>query len=151
MSHTTGSSAPPLDASGVFAWRLLEFLSNKRPSAQEELGNRRLDKARDLAVKNEVLISPRDLAITKDKFILWVVPSQTHRSHVKRTQVLRRSGRGWVPKGAFRNSYKRGNTARLPKTLSGLLRSLLPMAQAATFLTIPLHPRLSLREFKMKG
>lgn len=68
MSHT--SSAPPLDASGVFAWRLLEFLSNKRPSAQEELGNRRLDKARDLAVKNEVLIDPRDLAIAKDKFIL---------------------------------------------------------------------------------
>jgi len=38
MSHT--SSAPPLDASGVFSWRLLEFLSNKRPCAQEELGNR---------------------------------------------------------------------------------------------------------------
>lgn len=70
------SSAPPLDASGVFAWRLLEFLSKRLPSSQEELGNKRLDKARDLAMRNEALISPHDLTIAKEKFMLWVLPSQ---------------------------------------------------------------------------
>jgi len=73
MPHT--SSTPPLDASGVFAWRLLEFLSRRRPSVQEELANERLDKARDLAMRNETLISPHDLAIAKEKFMLWVLPS----------------------------------------------------------------------------
>lgn len=60
------------DASGVLAWRLLDFLSSKRPSAQEKLGNRRLDEARDLAEKNEDLISPSDLKIAKDKLLQCV-------------------------------------------------------------------------------
>lgn len=77
MSRWHTSSAPPLDASGVFAWRLLEFLSSRRPSAQEKLGNKRLDKARDLAMKNEAMISLQDMAIVKEKFTLWVVHLQT--------------------------------------------------------------------------
>ncbi|KAI0294526.1 hypothetical protein BC826DRAFT_1104596 [Russula brevipes] len=60
----------PLDASGVLAWRLLEFMASKRPSAREELGNKRLDEARNLAIENKYLISPRDLEIAKEKFTL---------------------------------------------------------------------------------
>ncbi|KAI0280059.1 hypothetical protein BGY98DRAFT_966330 [Russula aff. rugulosa BPL654] len=63
------TSRTPNDASGILAWRLLKFLSSKRPSAQEKLGNRRLDEARDLAQKNEDLISPSDLKIAKDKLL----------------------------------------------------------------------------------
>jgi len=70
MPHT--SSTPPLDASGAFAWRLLEILSRRRPSVQEELANERLDKARDLTMRNGALISPHDLAIAKEKIMLWV-------------------------------------------------------------------------------
>jgi hypothetical protein len=77
MSHWHTSSAPPLDASGVFAWRLLDFLSSRRPSAQEELGNKRLERARDLAMKNDAMISPSDMAIAKEKFTQWVVPLQS--------------------------------------------------------------------------
>jgi hypothetical protein len=67
-------SGPTLDASGVLASRLLDFLASKRPSAQERLGDRRLDKARDLAQKNGDWISPSDLKIARDK-VLQCVPS----------------------------------------------------------------------------
>jgi hypothetical protein len=75
MPHT--SSGPSLDASGVLASRLLEFLSNKRPKAQEKLGSRRLDEARELAQKYQASISPSDLKIAKDKFIQCVLSSQS--------------------------------------------------------------------------
>jgi hypothetical protein len=61
------SSGPALDASGVLAWKLLEYLSNKRPSAQERLGSRRLDEARELAQKHVALISPKDMKTARDK------------------------------------------------------------------------------------
>lgn len=67
MRHS--NSNPPLNASGLVASRLLEFLSNKRPSAQAKLGGRRLDEARDLAHKYQASISHSDLKIAKDKFI----------------------------------------------------------------------------------
>jgi hypothetical protein len=69
------TSRTPNDASGALALRLLEFLSNKRPSAQEKLGNRRLDEARDLAQRNEDWISPSDLKIAKDKLLQCVQSS----------------------------------------------------------------------------
>ena len=65
---------PTYDASGVLASRLLDFLASKRPSAQEKLGDERLDKARDLARKNGDCISPTNLKIAKDK-VLQCVPS----------------------------------------------------------------------------
>jgi len=68
MSQT--NAAPPLDASGVLVWKLLEFFSNKRPSAREELGNKRLHQARTLALANETIISPGDLEVVKDKLTL---------------------------------------------------------------------------------
>jgi hypothetical protein len=77
MSHWHTSSTPPLDASGVFAWRLLDFLSSRRPFVQEELGNKRLENARDLAMKNDAMISPDDMAIVKEKITQWVVPLQS--------------------------------------------------------------------------
>ena len=61
MSHI--ASGPTLDASGVLASRLLDFLSSKRASAQEKLGDRRLDEARGLAQENGDWISPSDLKI----------------------------------------------------------------------------------------
>jgi hypothetical protein len=67
MPHIT--PGPTLDASGVLASRLLDFLANQRPSAQEKLGDRRLDKARDLARKNGDRINPSDLKIAKDKVL----------------------------------------------------------------------------------
>jgi len=67
MPHIT--SGPTLDASGVLASRLLDFLANKRPLAQERLGDRRLDEARDLAQKNGDWISPSDLKIARDKVL----------------------------------------------------------------------------------
>ena len=67
MQHIT--SSPTLDASGVLASRLLDFLASKRPSAQEKLGDRRLDEARDLAQKNGDLIDPSNLKIARDKVI----------------------------------------------------------------------------------
>ncbi|KAI0274582.1 hypothetical protein BGY98DRAFT_54401 [Russula aff. rugulosa BPL654] len=73
MPHITPS--PTLDASGVLASRLVDFLASKRPSAQEKLGDRRLDKARDLAQKNGDWISPSDLKIARDK-VLQCVPSR---------------------------------------------------------------------------
>jgi hypothetical protein len=50
---------------------------SKRPSAREELGNKRLDVARNLALENKYLISPRDLQIAKEKFTLCVLPLQS--------------------------------------------------------------------------
>jgi hypothetical protein len=70
------SSRTPNDASGVLALRLLEFLSSSRPSAQEKLGNRRLDEARDLALRKEDSISPSDLKIAKSKLLQCVQSSQ---------------------------------------------------------------------------
>jgi len=64
-----GTSGPTLDASGVLASRLLDFLSNKRPSAQERLGDWRLDQARDLAQRNGDWISSSDLKIARDKVL----------------------------------------------------------------------------------
>ena len=70
MPHIT--PGPTLDASGVLASRLSDFLSNKRPYAQEMLGDRRLDKARELAQKNGDRISPSDMKIARDKVIQCV-------------------------------------------------------------------------------
>jgi hypothetical protein len=72
------SCRTPNDASGVLGvlgLRLLEFLSSKRPSVQEKLGTMRLDEARDLAQRNEDLISPSDLKIAKDKLLQCVQSS----------------------------------------------------------------------------
>jgi hypothetical protein len=124
MPHIT--SGPTLDASGVLASRLLDFLANKRPLAQERLGDRRLDEARDLAQKNGDWISPSDLKIAKDK-VLQCVPSSKCVSELCSTPCQRggNQGRVGIQKVAFRNSYKRGNTESLPKRLSVLSRSLL--------------------------
>jgi hypothetical protein len=67
---------PTLNASGVLASRLLDFLSNKRPSAQEKIGDKRLDRAQDLAQKNGDRISDSDLKIARDE-VLQCVPSCT--------------------------------------------------------------------------
>ena len=69
MSWAT-SNGPPLDASGVLTWKLLHFLAGQRPSAQEERGDGRLDKARDLVRENEALISPTDLNVVKERITL---------------------------------------------------------------------------------
>jgi hypothetical protein len=63
------TSPTPNDAWGVLARSSLEFVSRNLPSAQERLGNKRLDEARDLAQRNEGLISPSNLKITKDKLL----------------------------------------------------------------------------------
>jgi len=63
------TSRTPNDTSGVLASRLLGFLSQRGPSAQEKLGNRRLDEARDFAQRNEDRFSPSDLRIARDKVL----------------------------------------------------------------------------------
>jgi hypothetical protein len=68
MSQAT-NSGPALDGTGVLMWRFLEYLSNKRPSAQERLGTKRLDEARDLAQKNEAFISHSDMKVARDKLL----------------------------------------------------------------------------------
>ena len=75
MSHSQTNAGPALDATGVLAWKLLEYLSNKRPSAQERLGTRRLDEARELAQKNEALISSNDMITARAKLLLCVLSS----------------------------------------------------------------------------
>jgi hypothetical protein len=72
MKHQLEHSRAPNNASGVLALRLLKFLSSKGPSAQERLGNRRLDEARDLAQKNECFMRPDDRKIAKDKLLQCV-------------------------------------------------------------------------------
>ena len=67
MPHPT--SGLTLDASGVLASRLLDSVASKRPSAQEKLGDRLLDRARDLAQKNGDWIRPFDLKIARDKVL----------------------------------------------------------------------------------
>jgi hypothetical protein len=67
------SFGPTLDASGVLASRLLEFLANKRPSAQEKLGDKRLGEARDLAERDVSLIDPKDMKIARDKVLQCVL------------------------------------------------------------------------------
>lgn len=64
------SSGPPLDASGVLTWRLLNFLAGQRPSAQEERGDGRLDNARQLARDNQDVINPSDLEIVRERITL---------------------------------------------------------------------------------
>ena len=105
MSHWHTSSTPPLDASGVFPWRLLDFLSSRRPSAQEELGNKRLDIACDLAMKNDAMISSHDMTIAKEKFTLWVVPLQSilesYEFILNAPQFYRDQGRVGIKKRPF--------------------------------------------------
>lgn len=76
------TSGPTLNASGVLASRLLDFLSSQRPSAQEKLGDRRLDTARELAQKNGDRISTTDLKIARDKVIQCVPSPKAHPSYV---------------------------------------------------------------------
>ena len=76
------NAGPALDATGVLAWKLLEYLSNKRPSAQAKLGTKRLDDARDLAEKYEALISPSDMRIARDKLRQCVLSLQCVSSRV---------------------------------------------------------------------
>ena len=68
------SYGPTLDASGVLASRLLEFLANKTPSAQAsapmKLGNRRRDSAEEYSGK----IDPSDMKIARDR-VVQCVPS----------------------------------------------------------------------------
>jgi hypothetical protein len=156
MSHWHTSSAPPLDASGVFAWRLLDFLTSRRPSAQEELGNKRLDKARDLAMSNEAMISPHDMAIAKEKFTLWVIspqsilksPSQCS-THLSSTEI--RAGLG------SRRGLSRFIQAReYGKATKDALRFVEVIHNHTShrqqlFLTISWSSRPSPPEFKMKG
>lgn len=78
MSDPTNSgpgSGPAIDASSVLAWKLPEYLSNKRPSAQERLRTKRLGDTRDLAQKNEDLISPNDMIPAEAKLLLYVLSS----------------------------------------------------------------------------
>lgn len=129
-----------------FRMETLEFLSNMCPSAQEELGNERLDKARDLAMRNEALASPRDLAIAKEIFMLYQGCSQ-------HTSAPRTSRRGWDQKETFLDSYKRGNTTRLPNALFDLSRSLSPVHRQLEQPFSRSHNiiyRLSPQGFKMK-
>ena len=119
------TSGPTLDASGVLASRLLDFLSSKRPSAQEKLGDRRLDEARDLAQKNGDWISPSDLKIARDKVLQCVPSPKAYPSYVRPLSARRKSRQGWIQKWAFRNTYRYGNTESSPKKLSVLSRSLL--------------------------
>ena len=99
MSEPSIISGPPLDASGALAGRLLEFLfnmfpsaqekpssgqidearvlSNNRLSSQEKLGDMRLNEARDLAQKLEALISPSDMEIAEHKIRQCVLSSQS--------------------------------------------------------------------------
>ena len=121
------SPGPTLDASGVLASRLLDFLSSKRPSAQERLGDRRPDEARDLAEKNGDWISSSDLKIARDKVIQCVLSPKAHPSYVRSPSVRQKSRQGWKRKVAFRNSYKRENTESQPRMHSALSRSLLPI------------------------
>jgi len=124
MPHVT--SGTTLDASDVLASRLLDFLSSKRPSAQERLGDRRLDQARDLAQKNGDWISPSDLKIARDKVLQCVLSPRAYPSYARPLSAWRESRhwQDWNQRVAFRNSFKRKNTESLPKRLSVLSRSL---------------------------
>lgn len=93
MRHIT--PGPTLDASGVLASRLLDFLSSKRPSAQEKLGDKRLDEARDLAQKNGDWISPSDMKIARDKVLLCVPSPEAHPNYVRPLSARRRPRQGW--------------------------------------------------------
>ena len=86
------SFGPTLDASGVLASRLLEFLANKLPSAQERLGKKRLDEARDLAEKNISLIDPENMKIARDKVLRCVLALPSVFIDVQRQLVLQKSG-----------------------------------------------------------
>ncbi|KAI0293407.1 hypothetical protein BC826DRAFT_381492 [Russula brevipes] len=50
--------------------RLLKFLASKRSSAKVDLGDRRLEEARNLAREYEALISARDLQAAETKFTM---------------------------------------------------------------------------------
>ena len=77
------TSGPTLDASGILASRLLDFLSSQRPSAQEKLGDRRLDMARQhLAQKNGDRISTTDLKLARDKVIRCVPSPKAYPSYI---------------------------------------------------------------------
>ena len=76
------TSGLTLNASGVLASRLLDFLSSQRPSEQEKLGDRRLDTARDLAQKNGDRISTTDLKIARDKIIQCVLFPKVYLSFI---------------------------------------------------------------------
>ena len=89
------SFGPTLDASGVLASRLLEYLANKRPSAQERLGNKRLDEARDLAKKNETLID-MEIARVEALQVQCVLFLQTYLIRFNGPPALRKSGWDWV-------------------------------------------------------
>ena len=80
MSRIT--PGPTLDASGILASRLLDFLSNKRPSAQEKLGDNRLDEARVLAQINGNRISSSDLKIARDKVLQCAPPPEAYLSYI---------------------------------------------------------------------
>ena len=92
MSMKSPAPRTPNNASGFLALRLFMFLSSKRPSAQERQGDRRLDEARDLAQRNEDLISSSQLKIAEDKLLQCVRSSQCRYSgHVQRPSARRKS------------------------------------------------------------
>ncbi|KAF8461762.1 hypothetical protein DFH94DRAFT_71072 [Russula ochroleuca] len=67
------SSNPSLDASGLLASRLLQFLANKRPSTQSSLGDQQRDEARTLA--GELDASIDTLVDTSDPAAVNTLPS----------------------------------------------------------------------------
>jgi hypothetical protein len=121
MPHITPS--PTLDASGVLASRLLDFLASKRPSAQEKLGDRRLDK------KNGDWISPSDLKIAGIKYFS-AYHLQAYPSYVLSPVSAAEIKAGLESKTGLSTflqarEYTQYSRESLPKTLSVLSRSLL--------------------------
>lgn len=73
MSHIIST---PLGALGAIASKLQD-LPNQRPSAQEALGDRQLDEARDLFPICEDLIVSPDLDMAREKVLEYVHISQS--------------------------------------------------------------------------
>lgn len=66
-----------LDASRVLASRLQYYLANQLSSAEEKLGDRRLDQARELAERHVTLLNPEDMEIARSKILQCVLSSQS--------------------------------------------------------------------------
>ncbi|KAI0265923.1 hypothetical protein BC834DRAFT_158132 [Gloeopeniophorella convolvens] len=99
---------PAIEAAGFLTSRLLEFVANQFPSAQEKRGDKRLQEAREMAKQDEALIDPTDLMIVKER--------------IEFTTELRcglESSKGitkWLQAREYRKSAK--NTLRFVRTAS---------------------------------
>ncbi|KAH9045897.1 hypothetical protein EDB83DRAFT_1550700 [Lactarius deliciosus] len=105
-------SGPPLDASGVLTLKLLHFLVSQIPSAQEGLGDRRLDSARKLARDNETLINPSDLDIVRQRII--------HTTEIKEGLESKRGLPRYLQAREYRKAAK--ETLKYVKTVSDRAR-----------------------------